>query len=301
MQSKKVKAARLLSDASPVAARGGFEHDSSANTKMEKNSGWNLSVTESTSPLQLHLQALINNAAEGGPSVSDFLLRLDASGVNISVNIAKTRRISGISYAFGGTLVRGNDLGKAYSWTGIQKHLGVSYDDARDFAVLEKKRGEAVLPNVAADATAAPPDLAKLISLMTALDNDAHDLLDQAVQERQLAAKKVEMALDDAKRHAVNAISQVAAQSERAMQTIIAASKTIDTAALRMKQEVFWIAIIVALVAGLGSALVTGLLMSQQTEKQLQRFYQGINPPATSKQENGAGKASEKTQVIPSK
>lgn len=301
MQSKKVKAARLLSDASPVAEQGGFEYDSSANTKMEKNSGWNLSVTESTSPLQLHLQALINNAAEGGPSVSDFLLRLDASGVNISVNIAKTRRISGISYAFGGTLVRGNELGKAYSWTGIQKHLGVSYDDARDFAVLEKKRSEAVFPNVVADATAAPPDLAKLISLMTALDNDAHDLLDQAVQERQLAAKKVEVALDDAKRHAVNAISQVAAQSERAMQTIIAASKTIDTAALRMKQEVFWIAIIVALVAGLGSALVTGLLMSQQTEKQLQRFYQSLNPPATSKQENGAGKASEKMQVIPSK
>lgn len=232
-----------------------------------------------TSPFQLHLQALIDNAAEGGPSVSDFLLRLDACGVDVSLNIAKTRRISGISYLFDSKLTRGSELGKPYSWIGLQKHFGVHYDEARDFAAVEKKRSEPLPPTMSDDGKA--PELGKLLSLMASLDNDARDLLEQAVQERQSAAKNVEQALGDAKRHAVDAISQVAVQSERAMQSIIAASKTIDSAAMRMKHEVFWIAIIVALVAGLGAALVTGLLMSQQTEKQLQRFYFGTNPPAT--------------------
>lgn len=285
MSLKIEKAALLSSNQLKVAEQGSFKYDSTTRVNAERSSAWNVPMAENAPPLHLHLQALINNAAEGNPSVSDFFLRLDAAGVSVSVNIAKTRRISGISYLFGDKLVRGSELGKAYTWTGIQKQLGVQYDEVRDFAALEKKRCEPVITAVQ-DATSSSLEFEKLVALMTAVHNDAHDLLEQAVQERQVAAKKVEVALDEAKRHAVDAVSHVAAQTERAMQAIIASSKTIDTAAMRMKQEVFGIAIIVALVAGLGSALVTGLLMSQQTEKELRRFSQEMAAPAAPKREN---------------
>jgi hypothetical protein len=43
----------------------------------------------------------------------------------------------GISYNLDGVALSGNQLGKAYTFSGLQKHRGVSYDQGRDNALIE--------------------------------------------------------------------------------------------------------------------------------------------------------------------
>lgn len=83
------------------------------------------------------LKALIRDAAKGGPTMSEFVRRLHAKGVQVRANIARTGHVSGISYRLDRVAVKGSGLGRAYSFEGLQKQQGVRYDRARDLPTLE--------------------------------------------------------------------------------------------------------------------------------------------------------------------
>lgn len=87
----------------------------------------------------LRLQALIRDAAAGGPSVTEFCERLLAQGARLIAQTSRSGRVSGVSYDYEGHLVKGSVLGPAYTWSGVQKKLGVTYVRQRDQAALEGK------------------------------------------------------------------------------------------------------------------------------------------------------------------
>ena len=84
------------------------------------------------------LKALIRDAAMEKPTMTEFVRRLRANGVQVRANIASTGHVSGVSYRLDRVAVKGSGLGRAYSFEGLQKEQGVRYDCARDLPVLER-------------------------------------------------------------------------------------------------------------------------------------------------------------------
>jgi len=84
------------------------------------------------------LKALIRDAAKDEPTMSEFVRRLQAKGVQVRANIARTGHVSGISFRLDRVAVKGSGIGRAYSFEGLQKEQGVHYDRARDLPALER-------------------------------------------------------------------------------------------------------------------------------------------------------------------
>lgn len=82
------------------------------------------------------LQQLCDAAAKGCGSFSTYQERLEAVGVEL-VPVAQLEgaKLSGLSYRLDGVLMKGSDLGKAYSPAGLAKR-GVTYEQDRDFAAV---------------------------------------------------------------------------------------------------------------------------------------------------------------------
>jgi hypothetical protein len=83
------------------------------------------------------LKALIRDAAKERPTMTEFVRRLQANGVQVRPNVAQTGHVSGISYRLDRVAVKGSGLGRAYSFEGLQKEQGVRYDRKRDLPALE--------------------------------------------------------------------------------------------------------------------------------------------------------------------
>jgi DNA-binding MarR family transcriptional regulator len=90
------------------------------------------------------LAALIDQATEGKPTISEFLERLDARGV-VAIPSINARGLNGMSYRFRGQTINGSKLGRAYTARGLQDRKGVQYAPERDAGALtmalERARG----------------------------------------------------------------------------------------------------------------------------------------------------------------
>ena len=84
------------------------------------------------------LKAVIREAAKDKPTMGEFVRRLEAKGVQVRANVARTGHVSGISYRLDRVAVKGSGLGRAYSFEGLQREQGVRFDRARDLPVLER-------------------------------------------------------------------------------------------------------------------------------------------------------------------
>jgi len=84
---------------------------------------------------------LIRRSAEGKPSVTTFLSRLEASGVRVTAHLSPgaRKKVQGLSFHLDGTTFKASQLGRELTWSGLQKNLGVRYDPATDLpALLER-------------------------------------------------------------------------------------------------------------------------------------------------------------------
>ena len=79
---------------------------------------------------KMALQNLVDKALHNQPDYAEFTRRLEKSGVEALPNVASTGRISGISYRHNDIIMKGSDLGKGYSWAGLQKR-GLTYEQDR--------------------------------------------------------------------------------------------------------------------------------------------------------------------------
>ncbi|HLG18973.1 MAG TPA: relaxase/mobilization nuclease domain-containing protein [Bdellovibrionota bacterium] len=94
-------------------------------------------LREQTPTTKLRLQHLVDEAAHGQPTMSAFFQRLHARNVETIPNRAKTGHVSGISFSLEGEVMKGSDLGRAYTWAGLQKMKGVSYEPERDRQAIQ--------------------------------------------------------------------------------------------------------------------------------------------------------------------
>lgn len=84
------------------------------------------------------LQQLCDAAMLGCKTLSTYLERLEAAGVElIPVVQLAGAKISGLMYRLDGVLMKGSDLGKAYSPAGLSKK-GITYEQNRDFPAVSR-------------------------------------------------------------------------------------------------------------------------------------------------------------------
>jgi hypothetical protein len=67
----------------------------------------------------------------------EFVERLQQQAVEVQVGLTRTGLSKGISYNLDGVALSGTQLGKAYTFSGLQKHRGISYDKGRDNTLIE--------------------------------------------------------------------------------------------------------------------------------------------------------------------
>lgn len=81
----------------------------------------------------------IDQATKQAASLPALLLRLKANYPDISLKLHPPKgQIKGISYGIDGIAFAGYKLGAAYSFGGLQKHLGLSYDPTRHKDLLRQ-------------------------------------------------------------------------------------------------------------------------------------------------------------------
>ncbi|MFB8795827.1 MAG: relaxase/mobilization nuclease domain-containing protein [Microcoleus sp.] len=87
--------------------------------------------------VRVQLQDLIDEVTQDNSTMPEFVERLQQQGVEVQVRLTRTGFSKGISYNLNGVAFSGTQLGKAYTFYGLQKHRGVSYDKGRDNALIE--------------------------------------------------------------------------------------------------------------------------------------------------------------------
>jgi hypothetical protein len=81
-------------------------------------------------PVKIQLQKAIDAAATDNPTMLKFLQKLKKLGVEAKVNFQSTGRVQGLTYELKEIKFSGTQLGKAYTFPGIQKYKGVTYSDS---------------------------------------------------------------------------------------------------------------------------------------------------------------------------
>jgi hypothetical protein len=88
------------------------------------------------SSMASHISQVIREQVKVGMTMPQLIEQLKYSGIDAHVKYTRTKKIKGISYSLGSNSIQGNELGKEFSWGGLQKCLQVSYDPARDRSII---------------------------------------------------------------------------------------------------------------------------------------------------------------------
>lgn len=92
-------------------------------------------------PIKVQLQNTIDQATIDHPTLPQLIERLQDAGVEVKVGYTRTGKVKGISYKRDEITFSGTQLGKAYTFPGLMKHQGVSYDSIRDDDAIKIKLG----------------------------------------------------------------------------------------------------------------------------------------------------------------
>jgi DNA-binding MarR family transcriptional regulator len=84
------------------------------------------------------LRDIIDQAAAGNPTVSEFLDRLEREHVTPRASMQTDGRWNGMVYEFQHVRFKGSQLGRPYTAKGLQARRGVRYDPARDAERLSR-------------------------------------------------------------------------------------------------------------------------------------------------------------------
>lgn len=78
------------------------------------------------------LRERIDRAGDSAPTLDEFLNRLEKESVHPVPSIQSSGRWNGMSYEFAGVQVKGSELGRAYTASGLQTKKGIRYEPERD-------------------------------------------------------------------------------------------------------------------------------------------------------------------------
>lgn len=97
-------------------------------------------VRTGEAPVRATLQELVDYALEASKGgLQAFCECLGGVSVGLRANIASTGKMHGFSFEYQGVAMKGSDLGKAYTWQGLQRR-GLRYEQDRDRETLERYR-----------------------------------------------------------------------------------------------------------------------------------------------------------------
>ena len=117
--------------------------DGPAPAKAPSRKEIEMSVRTGNAPPRLMLQQIVDAATVEAGSVFDFMDRVEAAGAVARPNVASTGKMNGFSFEFEGIPFKGSDLGKGYTWKGLQGR-GITYDQDRDGAALRERASAAL-------------------------------------------------------------------------------------------------------------------------------------------------------------
>jgi hypothetical protein len=91
--------------------------------------------------VKVRLQQAIDAAALDSPTMPELIRKLKDKGVKAKVQFQSTGRVQGLTYEMDGDglTFSGTKLGKAYTFPGLMKYRGVSYEPERDAELLKGK------------------------------------------------------------------------------------------------------------------------------------------------------------------
>lgn len=109
-----------------------------------------------TPNMKMLLQDRIDEVSKYSLTMTDFVKSLERQGIQVIPNMADSGRVSGLSFRLDGKTMKSSKLGKAYSFSGLQKR-GISYDLDRDRGAFALARANAgVKPTVQKETEKAP-------------------------------------------------------------------------------------------------------------------------------------------------
>lgn len=160
------------------------------------------------------LRDIIHAAAADTPQMPVFLERLNSHGAQLLAHMSKSGRVTGVNYVYLGQQIKASTLGTEYTWSGLQRKLGVQYIQQRDNPLL------AVEAMTGDGATGA--DVGDYAALQSSLPLD-----DEASPVRSTASV---LAREAASNHEVASAPTAAAPDTRAVDSDASASRSASVA-----------------------------------------------------------------------
>lgn len=90
-----------------------------------------MSIRTGEAPAKQILQNTIDTALNGKQSIFAFMEKLEKANIKVIPNVAKTGKVSGLSFECDGIYFKGSQLGKKYAWNELIKR-GVTYEQDRE-------------------------------------------------------------------------------------------------------------------------------------------------------------------------
>jgi hypothetical protein len=101
----------------------------------------NQEILSNNSVMASYISLVIRGQVKAGMIMPQLIEQLKHSGIYAHVKYTRTKKIKGISYSVRSNSIQGNELGKEFSWGGLQKYLQVSYDPVRDMPIILEMQG----------------------------------------------------------------------------------------------------------------------------------------------------------------
>lgn len=144
--------------------------------------------------IRQQIRQLVHTAATTaqGSTFSDYIDALQQQGIEIKANISpSTARVNGISYSLNGNPMKGSDIGKAYSWQGIQRQFKITYDHQKDLDKLSRSGERTEEPDTTQTQNSSP-DFERIRSDFTSItERNSDDTYSQTgIGERAKAARQ---------------------------------------------------------------------------------------------------------------
>ena len=96
-------------------------------------------------PVKVQIQRGVDQAALNNLTMPQLMVRLQEEwGITAKIGVTRTGKIKGISYSKDEVHLSGTQLGKAYTFAGLQKYRGISYIPERDDEAIKGFDGRAL-------------------------------------------------------------------------------------------------------------------------------------------------------------
>lgn len=93
------------------------------------------------------LRSNIKATLESQQQFKNFLTELEQYDIQMSVKLSKSGKVTKLVYSYTGFSFSSSDLGSKYTWNGLRKNFGMTYDPTTDFTLLQSIEDKSERPH----------------------------------------------------------------------------------------------------------------------------------------------------------